>query len=204
MATLQPDIIQRIHHVLRLDEDSDEPGNLPLRDQLNRGMLGFFLEICHLKITSADFAVEVVRDIVKDALQLAQLHQNHTATIPSSSFAAWTDSGPAGDRPIAADLHLVLTTMREFIKTMDKYVDDSAKLIAEQHGAILKHANLKDLMSKIGDAVDTAAMKSLVEQLGALHATVYASKNREVVNMLRAADEFLERILMVNECNLSE
>lgn len=94
--------------------------------------------------------------------------------------------------------------MRELVKVMDKYVEDSAKLIAEQHGAILKHANLKDLMNKMGDAVDTAAMKSLLEQLGALHAVMYASKNREVVSMLRAADEFLERIVLVNERNLSE
>ena len=48
------------------------------------------------------------------------------------------------------------------IEQTDKHIQDIAEAVAQQHGGILKHGSLKDLMNKIGNAIDVARSSKLL------------------------------------------
>jgi hypothetical protein len=202
MGALNPDIIKCIHQALRFDNGG--VSQTFLRDQVTSKTLGFFLEVCHDKIKSLDFDAHVIRGIAKEALAMADLHHRHTEAIPSSSFVSWVSSEISSQRPedcksMAADMHFIISTLREFIATVRAFQESHMQAIKEQYGAILKHASMNEIMQKLGDSINTATTKSLMKQLGAVHAVMHCANNGEVADLLQSVDRYLRDVLMENK-----
>lgn len=203
MVTLDPDIVQRIHHILCLDADveradnNDSASGTPLCEQFTADTLGFFLEMCHLKIPTAEFHQDIIKDlIIKEVLPVVKVYQNHMAAIPSSSFVSWTASRKSeGVDSVAADLHVTLSAMREAVKAMEISANRSTQTLIEQHGAVLNHGSLEVLMGRMGNAVDVDAMRSYCEQLGAIHAAQHAVDSLKAVELFHQLETSLENIL---------
>lgn len=118
---------------------------------------------------------------------MVELHNQHKQI--------WTTSEDS--QMSKGDFRLLLSCVKNIIEQTDKYIQDSAQALADQHGGILRHGSLEDLMGKLGNAVDIAEAQSYWEQLGAFHAVLHASGDRKASEMLQMLSALLEKALLV-------
>lgn len=65
--------------------------------------------------------------------------------------------------------------------------------MGEQRDGILKHAGIKDLMDKLGNAIDAATLQSHREQL--MHAGQHAPSNCQASEKSQRLTELTEKVL---------
>jgi Ni,Fe-hydrogenase III large subunit len=93
----------------------------------------------------------------------------------------------------------VISGTKDTIDQLANFIRASSQQVAEQHGGILKHAGIRELMKNIGNAVDVVHLQSLVEQVCALHAVQHTAANGEAVEQLSQLIELLHKALSVSQ-----
>lgn len=161
MPDLAIDLVQAVHHILK---EGDHGRRLPYKE------LALFLSICNDNIPSLGIGQIVVEHEVKRASRTVHLHDIHTTGRATSNVGSKTQE----------NYRLVLECTKDTIDQLAKFMRDSSRQVAEQHGGILKHASIRELMDKVGGAVDVVHLKSLVEQVARLHAVQYTAANGEI------------------------
>jgi hypothetical protein len=71
----------------------------------------------------------------------------------------------------------LLSVLRPALREIVSFFKDQATTLREQHGGITTHDSITDIMNKIRDCVDKTALKSLMEQIFAIHAEQLATGN---------------------------
>jgi len=93
---------------------------------------------------------------------------------------------------------LMLRAIKGVLQSVIVSIHDSDKALADQHGGVLQHASIKDVMNKIGNAVDVATLQSYFEQLGAFHAAQYTAARRPAVEKLESVCEMIDELLAIH------
>ena len=167
--------VQTVHSVLRNNGWGDR---LPYRN------LAFFLSFCHTGVQK-DFEEDIKNFEVERALQAVALHNKFQHTQASAS-----------EEPITKNNYrMLLARLLDNVQSICVYIDESNKALADQHGGILRHGGIKDLMNKLGNGVDVGTLQSLFEQLGVLHAVQHASTNRNAAVELETLQGLIEKLL---------
>jgi hypothetical protein len=135
-------MLQRVHRILVENE---------LGAKLPYDGLAFFLECCRERIGSIERNDEVAALEVNMALIVVKLYNKRRGVRTTSEEHAVSID----------DFALALSSVKDVIDQIDKHIHDSAAALMVQHGGILKHSSIKDLMSKFGNAVDVATAQSL-------------------------------------------
>lgn len=126
---------------------------------------------------------------VERALQTVEIADRHRT--------GWT---PSNDEPINKDNYrLVLICIKDTLDQIVTFIQDSGKQVAQQHGGVLKHAGIKDLMTKFSNALDVNHQASLFEQLGNVHAVQHASANAEASEKLIKLSDLIGKVLEVRD-----
>lgn len=94
-----------------------------------------------------------------------------------------------------ADLREFLSGLRVALTEIVKFFRDQTLALREQHGGITNHASIDDLMIKIGNCVDKTALKSLEEQVFAIHAEQLATANSNGVGYIEACISMIDEAL---------
>lgn len=195
---LDPAIIKKIHGLLCTDDDGSYVGHAKLGDQLLHKDVGFFLEICHHLIPSADTAPTEMLKAIRKTLIMTEIHMHHIPATPVSTLSV--QGVKAGNMEMTeADIYEVVKCVRDYVR-LDKYHQKIlANHIANIHGGILHQGNLRDFMSKLGQVInDRVAPWSRFEQLAALHSLLYTATARDKFQELKLLDEFLQEVLMAD------
>ncbi|KAH6898364.1 hypothetical protein B0T10DRAFT_578052 [Thelonectria olida] len=92
----------------------------------------------------------------------------------------------------------VLLTIRSFIEASVVHGHRVINSTAHEHGPFLAQANMKSLMSQVGNSVNVAHATHLMDQLGALYAVVYGSAYRHAAianqKMVKYIDMMFRRL----------
>jgi len=180
MPDLATDLVQAVRHILK---EGDHGGRLPCKE------LALFLSICNDNIPSLDIGKTVVEQEVERALRTVHLFDTHTTGRATSNVGSTTHE----------NYRLVLECTKDTIDQLAKSTQDSSRQVAEQHGGVLKHAGIRELMDKVGGAVDVVHLKSLVEQVASLHAVQHTAANGEIAEQLSQLSERLDKTLSMTE-----
>jgi hypothetical protein len=180
MPNLAIDVVQAVHSVLK---KGDHGKRLPY------GELPFFLGICNANIPSVDMAEKVIEQEVERALQTVHLHGVYNTGRTTSNVESTANENH----------RLVLSCTKDTIDQLTKFMRDSSQQVAEQHGGILRQAGIKELMSKVGGAVDVVHLQSLVEQVAGLHAVQHTAANGQAVEQLSQLSELLGKTLFISQ-----
>ncbi|RYP31298.1 hypothetical protein DL767_005811 [Monosporascus sp. MG133] len=177
MRHLERRVIKAAHNILCSEEDTEE--------QQGNGDKVKLVQSCH----------RMTRE-VKGALVATEIYSRY-------GISVWTPSKGNNEESSVqmskGDFRTVLSCVRQCIKSIDDYMDKSITAIAEQHGGITRHGSLKELMTKLGNAVGTFAIQGLLEQVSALYAMLLASKTRELSGFVNTPGQYLDKVLMVTE-----
>lgn len=180
MPNLSIDVVRTVHRTMK------EEG---LGDRLPYEELGFFLGICDENIKSQSIGKDAIKQEVERALQTVHLHGIYNTGRATSKIAPMTKD----------NYRVVLGCTKDTIDALVKFIRDSSRQVAEQHGGILKQAGIKELMNKIGAAVDVVHLQNLVEQVAGLHAVQHAAANGQAAEQLSQLSEQLGKILTIAE-----
>lgn len=180
MPNLAIDVVQAVHHILK---KGDHWKSLPY------GELAFFLGICNHNIPSLNVGEKVVEQEVERALQTVHLHDIYNTGRTTSNVESITNE----------NYRLVLGCTKDAIDQLAKFMRDSSRQVAEQHGGILRQAGIRELMNKVGGAVDVVHLQNLVEQVAGLHAVQHTAANGEAVEQLSQLSEQLGKTLSVSK-----
>ncbi|KAK8102805.1 hypothetical protein PG984_015951 [Apiospora sp. TS-2023a] len=192
---IDPEMLKKAHEVLRGPGEGEDEY---LGDALPPSALGFFVDMLHRHAEVE--TPKQVADGVQFALAAAEVHAAHTPAVAPPPFDDWTASkqakGPSPSHKADAELHLVLCTVCSMLEAIAKRGDDAFRVIAKEHGAVLKHASLDSIMDKIGEAIDVETLKSLCNQLGALHAAMQGAVGKQQSDDLRALQRMLREVMV--------
>jgi hypothetical protein len=180
MPNLAVDVIQAVHRVLK---EGDHGKRLPY------GELAFFLGICNDNIPSVNIGEKVVEQEVQRALQTVHLHDIYNTGRTTSNVESLTDE----------NYRLVLGCTKDTIDQLTKFIRDSSQQVAAQHGGILRQAGIRELMNKVGGAVDVVNLQNLVEQVAGLHAVQHAAANGQAVEQLSQLSGQLGKVLSISK-----
>jgi len=174
LKRIDGNFIQRVHRVLIRKKWGIQ---LPYEG------FAFFVEVLLQFPPAAADDMNTLTAHVKAALKLVNVHNAHIS---------WTTSNAVGTRtdPTAAVIPAVLDVIRQ----VNRDIDESGRALVAQHGAVLQHASIDDLMNKLGKAVDVATVQCLHEQLGAIHAAQFVSRHRIAAEKLRRLEDLLAEI----------
>jgi len=180
MPALTVDLVRAVHNIL---VEGDLGPRLPYKE------LALFLSLCYDNIPSLDIGQTVVEQEVERALQAVHRFDTHTTGRATSNVGS---TAPENYR-------LVLACTKDTIDQLAKFTRDLSRSTAEQHGGVLKQPGIRELMNKVGNAVDVVHLQSLFEQIAGLHAVQYAAGNGEVTEQLSQLSERLNRALSLME-----
>jgi len=180
MPDLAIDLVQAVHRILK---EGNHGMRLPYKE------LAFFLGICNNNIPSLGIGQTVVEQEVERALQTVHLHDTYTTGRATSNVEPLTHE----------NYRLVLGCTKDAIDQLAEFLRDSSRQVAEQHGGILKHAGIRELMNKVGGAADDVHLKSLFEQVAGLHAVQHTAANGEAVEQLEQLSEQLNKVHSVSK-----
>lgn len=198
MPTIDSWLIGIVHDILSSEdvEEQEKEQNTEaakLGEKLPMRSIGFFLEMCHNKITSPQLHRDLMVDLVKAALAAAEIDARHSSnTIPADLLSFWATSKDETKELNQAEMRMLLCYIRDYagsIETMLRKVTDS---LIEQHGGILQYASMRELLNKVTSSTDTGALLSLMEQIGALHGTTCAAKLRPIAREFEEFRKILE------------
>lgn len=189
MCNLDPDIIRAVHKVLCSNPSKAE--NLIPMD------LGFFLGECHEGIVSADAAQNLIDEHVSLALQRTERHHHHMPAY--ATWASPTHASHASKTINMKEARLILICIRRMIISIEEHLGKVQTAVAGEHGGLLKHASIMDLMHKAGAAVDITAFKKVLEQVGAVQAALLAGKNDVVKEDLQFLRSKIDEVLVATE-----
>jgi hypothetical protein len=150
-----------VHNVVREAQD--------LRARLHYQSLGFFLQVCQ-KLIGAEWHSGVMRPEIEKALDIVELHNEHNSVWTSPEDADNTDD---------ADSKQVLSAVQQMVSQVARHIRESATSLTKEHGALLKHASVEDLMKKLAISVDVDTARVYWEQVCVLHTTQLALARRE-------------------------
>lgn len=211
------DMIKQIHAELRRPTNKGQNGGgARVGDRLPVNGTGFFLEMCQSSLNKAASASSdgayrssVVPVAVKWALRATDVYMRHVPEIrlPFTSDLEMgkgeqkegTDSRVRKGHLKPGDFRKIIEGVLQVILAIDDFAKRSRDMVAEEHGAVMDNLSIRDLMNKVGDAVDRAQLQSLVEQIAALHAVLYAAKDKEIVESLKQLKTYLSDILVLTE-----
>ena len=92
----------------------------------------------------------------------------------------------------------LLSGLRVALGEIASFLTDQATALREQHGGIATHDSIKDIMNKIGDCVDKTALKSLMEQIFAIHAEQLAIGNGNGVGYIKECMALIDQALDIS------
>jgi hypothetical protein len=195
MPELNPVLVQKVHEVLCWkNAGSDESRG----HELSYGSLDFILWMCQREIAFSDWDNEAA---MLAGVQLA-LRASEKYNFHGSYAYTWTlpASLKNKDQKLSMeDVCLILTCTLDMLKSVEKHLEDGATSIAEHHGGILRHASIHDLMTKLATVIDISAFQNTVDQISALQATLFFTKFRGVIEILRDLQEILIPALRLAE-----
>ncbi|KAK0291074.1 hypothetical protein LTR35_001795 [Friedmanniomyces endolithicus] len=166
-----PQLIQQVHQALM---ENDLGGGLPYSD------LAFFLDTCNDTLWPSSEAPAVLRE-VQQALRAVKRRDDHR---PRRATA-----DALGDQ---SELLSVFEHYNDGMRQIKQNMDKSGDAIVAQHGAILKHGTIKDIMDKLGNSVDVYGARNYHEQLGGMQAVQLVAGNRD-------ASDVMERLLAIGD-----
>ncbi|KAL8714813.1 MAG: hypothetical protein Q9220_001326 [cf. Caloplaca sp. 1 TL-2023] len=178
MADLRIDVIQAVHRIINA---GNHGARLLYRD------LAFFLGLCNHNIPSLILGEQEVAKEVERALQTLEIADHHRSGQTTSNHEPITKE----------NYRLVLSCMKDTIDQIIAFIKDSGQQVAQQHGGALKHAGIKNLMNRFGNAVDVVHQQSLFEQLANanVHAVQHTSANSEASEKLLLSSELIGKVL---------
>ncbi|KAI4269744.1 MAG: hypothetical protein LQ337_007105 [Flavoplaca oasis] len=180
MPDLRVDVLQAVHRIIK---EGNHGARLPYRD------LAFFLELCNHNIPSLILGEQEVAKEVERALQTVEIADHHRTGRTTSNHEPITKE----------NYRLVLSCMKDTIDQIITFIKDSGQQVAQQHGGVLKHAGIKDLMNKFSNAVDVVHQQSLFEQLANVHAVQHTSANSKASEKLLDLSELIGKVLSVRD-----
>ncbi|KAM0438082.1 hypothetical protein ACHAQK_007172 [Fusarium lateritium] len=199
---IRPEVIREVHEVLC----NAESRGRKLADAFPQSTLCFFLELCNdmlPAVLTPPILDDSVSGIIQMAFKASLKHAVYTTCSPTASTAVhWTlsESDPQddADHPTAHHrrfLTLIMTYLRESQTISDQHV----KKIAEQHGALLPHDSIEDLMSKLSISTDKETVRCLTQQLGALHVGLLTSHDSKLSRKLEDLIQMIDTVLKFKE-----
>lgn len=159
MCSLDVDLIINLHAALRKDD---------LGNQLPYQSLAPFLELAH-DHASASWEPDMLEQVLRQILHDIRIF-NKTPYVPLFSTVSEQTDNPQA-------LELFVSSVRRALLEIKDFLLAQATELREQHGGIQRHISIKDLMVKIGNCVDKAALMALEEQVFAIHAEQLATGN---------------------------
>jgi len=91
-----------------------------------------------------------------------------------------------------------LSGLRVALQDIVALLKDQATALREQHGGLTTHTSIEDIMNKIGDCVDKTALKSLMEQVFAIHAEQLATSNSNGVGYIEECITLIDQALEIS------
>lgn len=183
MKELRASVVQATHRILMGDEN--------LRARLPYADLGFFLSLCNRWFPSASSLEEMDDHVflhkLEQALEAVEEHGLYK-TVP-------TASGSTVELLSEKNYRLVLKCIMGIIEQIDIFSKDFRQQVAEQHGGVMKHAGMNELITKIANAIDVVTQQSNFEQLANIHAVLFASGNVQVADKLTELNSLISKVL---------
>lgn len=98
---------------------------------------------------------------------------------------------PLGER----NFRLMISAAKGVLDKLIVFDKDYRQQMAHQHGGVLKHASMNDLMTKTANAIDVEAQKVNFEQIANIHAVQVASGSCQIAEKLSELSKLLGKAL---------
>ena len=206
---LDTSFIKKIHNILRNpDNESKEGNDIPkLGQRLPQKSLVFFLLTVHETMEDVQDDEHIMTVLVVQALAAAKRYARLAPEIGIINGGTGNDSigntavlvQRGNEGMTTAEFRRTITVIRALIGELKSFHGRGLQKLVEDHGGILQHSSIKDLMRKMAAAIDKETLNIYLEQLAALQAAHIAGKNYEVVKFLEDLDTFLEKALLITE-----
>jgi hypothetical protein len=85
--------------------------------------------------------------------------------------------------------------VRHVNRQIIEFARKSATALAAQHGGVLKHGSVKDIVRRLASAVDVATSEALWSQLAGMHAVQNVSSILEIARPMEDLDKVLDELL---------
>lgn len=173
--------------------------------------LAYFLETCeflqndgHYISDDTHFENEVSR-----ALTQTRIHMRHTNIETfrppldeeedydgeNTGAEEETKSGKAKRKGLSqGETRQLLSFVTQVLKDVHHSSFRSAEAVVQQHGGLLGHASMEELMSKVARTVDVNSLKVMVKQISAFDATILHTAHRDHVAIIGDVARYLETV----------
>ncbi|KAK0125599.1 hypothetical protein ONS96_009434 [Cadophora gregata f. sp. sojae] len=91
-----------------------------------------------------------------------------------------------------------ISGLKESLEGIASLLEGQATALREQHGGIDTHISITDIMNKVGNVIDQTALKSLMEQVFAIHGEQMAMSNSVGAKALRECIGLLDQALSIS------
>jgi hypothetical protein len=164
-------------------------GDKDLRARLPYADLGYFLSLCNRWFPSASSLEEMDDQAlvlkVEQVLDAVEVHATYKTVPPASNSTL----SPLSEQ----NYRLVLKCIQGTIGQLDIFSKEFRQQVAQQHGGVMKHTGINDMISKIANAIDVTTQQSNFEQMANIHAVLFASGHCQI------ADKLLELNLLIGK-----
>lgn len=175
-----PLLIVELHAALRRKNIG---GKLPY------GSLVAFLRWGHDRAV-VGWAPERIDSVVETILHDIEISEEIQKIVSTKTASKMTD-GPVDFRPFVSGMRVVLIELKEYLKAQ-------AKAMRDQHGGVMKHDSIDNIMVKVGNCIDKTSLKLLEEQVFAIHAEQMATSNAGGIDYVEKCIKLIDEALAVS------
>jgi len=177
MPSLDTALILELHAALRR---TGLGGKLPYQS------LVAFIRLGHDR-AAAGWASERLNEVVRGIIHDIEIFNDINNIATNRTVSKLTD-GPV-------DSTAFLLGLKVALEEIVIYFNAQAKALREQHGGVIRHVSIEELMIKIGNCVDKTALKVLHEQVFAIHAEQLATANSNGVRYIEECISLIDQAL---------